>query len=593
MMALKKNDVIDKYVLEDCVGQGGMGEVWRARHTLLPSHLYAIKVMLPELNLMEEYKKRFLREAKTMADLGSHPHIVQVHNVGEFGDGQYYFVMEYAPHSLAEKLGETQPDNGNTLAAGSGDATTQLSIDEAVRIAKEICLGLKAAHEKGVIHRDLKPANILLSDTGSVMIGDFGVAHVKDATNLSVTEQKFGSFAYTDPLVLSGKQKASHLSDIYSVGAILYRMVTGELPQGALEPPKELNPDVPDHINDLIFKCIKRKPEDRPQSVDDVLEALDRQQETAITSQNSDKEHTAPLINNGVKAPEGLESLWDIHQSRLNAMGFSIPKDQELVIRNKKDDGVALWIPPGEFMMGANDLSDEERPMHKVILDGFYMDVNPITIGQYRKFAAETGVDIPTFPVSVSDFDLILEESLFNELFNPFFNPPSEPLRECYPVSGVTWQNANLYSLWSGKKLPSEAQWEYAARGIDGRIYPWGNDDPHDRSGSFDYKIKNIYASPFKTALGKYDHLFDSDSPFGIAHMVANVGQWCLDWFDPNYYSNSPIKNPIQTDIGAGERVFRGANNYEHNAKHLRCDLRHYNGDGGWHSSILGIRCVS
>lgn len=212
------------------------------------------------------------------------------------------------------------------------------------------------------------------------------------------------------------------------------------------------------------------------------------------------------------------------------------------------DDIIMVYIPPGEFTMGSNE-KDNEKPPHTVFLDGYWMGKYEVTFAQYDKYWEETGKKKP------DDYGWG---------------------RENRPVIDVSWDEAAAYCEWlSGKtglkfKLPTEAQWEKAARGIDGRKYPWGNDDPNENLANFNSNNRNIGQTH---PVGSHPQ---GASPYGLLDMAGNVLEWCHDWYDEKYYSiKFPPKNPKGPQSGP-YRILRGGGWY-FDASQLRCTFR--NGD--------------
>ena len=224
----------------------------------------------------------------------------------------------------------------------------------------------------------------------------------------------------------------------------------------------------------------------------------------------------------------------------------------------KKDGAKMVLIPAGEFQMGTDSSEipelvrwakkwfsqaktswfENETPRHTVYLDAFYMDKYEVTVGQYKKFIKETGHRALPDRVSV---------------FSPTDN---------HPVVGVSWDDAQAYCKWAGKRLPTEAEWEKAARGgLVGKKYPWGDSDPDgtqcnfaDKNADFDWSDKNVddgykYTAP----VGSFP-----PNGYGLHDMAGNVFEWCSDWYDKNYYSSSSRKNPSGPASGKHFRDCRG-----------------------------------
>jgi formylglycine-generating enzyme required for sulfatase activity len=193
-----------------------------------------------------------------------------------------------------------------------------------------------------------------------------------------------------------------------------------------------------------------------------------------------------------------------------------------------QDRSMAL-VPAGEFMMGSARGDADEQPVHKVYVNTFLMDKYQVSVGHYARFLEATSHEVQE------------EWSLMNR-----------PQHQNRPVANVDWADAVAYCKWAGKRLPTEAEWEKAARGTDGRIYPWGNEPPTKflaNSG------KEVWSS--HTALTQVGTFEEGKSPYGIYDMAGNVWEWVSDWYDPDYYKNSPSKNPTGPPTGES-KVIRG-----------------------------------
>jgi len=259
------------YRVQAILGRGGMGVVFRAQDPHL-ERLVALKAMLPSLATSPAAKERFFREAKAAAAL-KHPHIVTIFQVGE-DRGAPFLAMEFLE-------GESLDDRVKR--------EVRVPVPEILRIGKEMANGLAAAHAKGLIHRDIKPGNIWLEgNEGHVKILDFGLARaVAEQTSLTQSGAIIGTPAYMAPEQACGK-KVDHRCDLFSLGCVLYRMCTGELPFTgpdtiaiiaalALETPqapRELNPHVPQALSELVMQLLAKNPEERPKSAKIVADAL-------------------------------------------------------------------------------------------------------------------------------------------------------------------------------------------------------------------------------------------------------------------------------------------------------------------------------
>jgi len=281
----------ERYELGDVIGRGGFATVFRAIDKKL-GRTVAIKRLYPE-RVDPVTMARFRREAISIAGL-NHRNIVQVYDVGEDpSDGSLYLVMELIEggslYDLLKKSGK-------------------LKLSEAIELSKGIAQGLSHAHRKNLVHRDIKPANILLHREGETIvpkIGDFGLAQAGRESELSMSGYGMGTAVYMPLEQRRDAKSVNHTADIYALGKVLYEMVTGEIPDQL--DPSEIPP--PKELADIIFKCTKPKPEDRFFSVDELLQALDKIQETK--SKTGPKETTQ-------KAAVG---------NRCPACGMENPKD--------------------------------------------------------------------------------------------------------------------------------------------------------------------------------------------------------------------------------------------------------------------------
>jgi tRNA A-37 threonylcarbamoyl transferase component Bud32 len=240
--------------ITELIGQGGMGAVYKARQTKL-DRTVAVKILPAEWGRDPAFAERFAREARALARL-SHPHIVAVHDFGETG-GLFYLVMEYVDGGNLRQL----------LQYGS------LAPEQALHIIPQICEALHYAHEVGVVHRDIKPENILLDQRGQVKIADFGLAKLMGPSaaefTLTGTRQVMGTLNYMAPEQRTRPQEVDHRADIYSLGVVLYEMLTGELPLGRFAPPSD-KAAVDARVDEVVFHALEQDPERRYQHVSEI-----------------------------------------------------------------------------------------------------------------------------------------------------------------------------------------------------------------------------------------------------------------------------------------------------------------------------------
>ncbi|NDJ75896.1 MAG: protein kinase [Chloroflexi bacterium] len=263
-MARKK---LGKYEITDRIGRGGMAEVYRGYHASLDRYV-AIKLLHPFLADDPEFKDRFENEARNVAKL-KHPNIVQVYDFEYDAEGEsYYMVMELID-------GPTLKDRLFELTS----AADQIQLAEAIRITKSSAEALAYAHQRGMIHRDVKPANLMLDEDNRVVLTDFGIAKIVTGAQFTASGGMVGTPAYMAPEQGLG-EAGDERSDIYSLGVILFQLVTGQLPYDADTPlgiilkhvnepipsPKQYVPELSDDLERIILKSLAKDPEDRYQS---------------------------------------------------------------------------------------------------------------------------------------------------------------------------------------------------------------------------------------------------------------------------------------------------------------------------------------
>ena len=261
-----------RYRIEQELGRGGMAKVFKGTDEVL-GRTVAIKVLAPQIADDESFVARFRREAQAAARL-NHPNLVGVYDTGE-DDGVKYIVMEYV--------------EGKTLAAYLADGG-RIMPDRATEIAEDVCSALTVAHAAGIVHRDIKPGNIMVTPHGEVKVTDFGIARVAmSGDTIAQTVAVLGTASYLSPEQAQG-QAVDGRSDIYSLGCVLYEMLTGRPPfvgdspvtvasKHVLEtpkPPSKLNPDVSPELDAVVLKTLAKNPANRYQAADELRADLER-----------------------------------------------------------------------------------------------------------------------------------------------------------------------------------------------------------------------------------------------------------------------------------------------------------------------------
>ncbi|MBI5526144.1 MAG: SUMF1/EgtB/PvdO family nonheme iron enzyme [Deltaproteobacteria bacterium] len=590
-----------QYEVKDKLGEGGMGMVLRGVHKLTGQEV-AIKMLPPELSKDPGIRTRFINEAKTLAKL-DHPNIVTLYNFLEENE-RFFLVMQFCP--------------GNTLE-GMVRKGGALKVEEAVRVFKDILGALSYAHARGVIHRDIKPANIIVQNDGRVKVMDFGIARIAGAGRLTATGIAVGTVWYMSPEQIRGAELDAR-SDLYSLGITLYEVLTGTVPfnsesdyevrKGHVEEvprsPRAMRPDLPEYVEKAILKSLAKKPEERFQSSEEFAKGLDdpnsmfsgaipvvdpRKASVPPAPQAAAAAAPAPVTPAPVAQPvpvppvtpaAGRTPQDDIQPSKSKTglvigivaglaalVAVVVVVVVVFVVKGSGTKGGATTagskgprpyadtvpVTAGEFMMGSKTGKNDEAPPRKVFVPSFRIDKYEVTNEQYDKCVA----------------DKVCGE---NQKLPGQGNPKQ-------PVVGVSWDDANTFCRWMGKRLPSEAEWERAAQPPKGEgEYPWGTFKPDCLRANFidcDLKVKDVGF----LGLGK--------SSFDVYDMAGNAAEWVNDWYDERAYSNLPNTNPKGPGSGT-QRVYRGGH-FRSSTMEIRKSTRMY-GLPTIRNNVVGFRCA-
>jgi serine/threonine protein kinase len=295
---------VDRYEIIEELGKGGMGKVYRVEDTKAKEEI-ALKLIKPEIAADKKTIERFRSELTTARKI-RHKNICGMYDLGE-DKGTYYITMEYVEGQDLKSLIRQ---------------TGQLAIPTTLSISKQVCEGLTEAHRLGVVHRDLKPSNVMIDKEGNARIMDFGIARSLKAKGITGAGVMIGTPEYMSPEQVEGKE-TDQRSDIYSLGIILYEMVTGRVPFEGDTPftvgmkhkgetpqnPKELNSQVPDDLNNVILKCLEKDKEKRYQSPGEVRSELKNMEEGIPTTERGIPERK-PLTSREITVTFGLKKLF-------------------------------------------------------------------------------------------------------------------------------------------------------------------------------------------------------------------------------------------------------------------------------------------
>ncbi len=573
-----------KYQILCRIGGGGMAQVYLARHRR-SGGLFAIKVLAEYLRQDASIVARFEQEARTAASLASHPNIVPIFDVGE-GDGLHYLIMQFI---TGEDLASFVRREG------------RLSPFAAANVVAQATEALSCAESKHIVHRDLKLANILLDETGRVKLLDFGISKITDvADGLTRPGETLGTPFYMSPEQIRG-ESCDIRSDLYSLGVVFFELLSGRRPfenesATAIQmahlttpPPSLLALDkaLPVECDTVVQKLLAKRPEDRYQNtaalladlvaygtqvgpgtlrprVDpDIVAALQQPLETSVDPEPAPHEVIAadtvlsPIVSANAKKPKTI--LLAAASASVVVCGAAIatllffhhkpplpaPPGPETPAVVSDVHGRMLLVAGGPFLFGGSAAGGEE---HKT-LPSFYVDETEVSNQEYQRFCQATGHAGAQTPNQAPD----------------------------EPVGGVSYDDAAAYAVWAGKRLPSEEEWEKAARGMDGRPYPWGTTPWTEAVPT---QLEPVLSEPSRR------------SPYGAYNMAGNVWEWTASRFEYGPEEAAQIKKLLGNrnfsstwyTMKGGSFSPGGASNFAaYGRRGLPADAR---------SPWIGFRCV-
>ncbi len=573
---------IGNYEVVNRFGEGGMGELYLGRHTRLAREVIIKTIRTDEFSpkQIEHLRVRLEREAFIQSQLDNN-NIVRVYDFIASDDATC-MVMEFVP--------------GRDLRKMIINETGPIPAERTIKLFKQVLTAIDYAHSftyadqngqkyVGMIHRDLKPANILVTPDDVVKVTDFGIVKVRGVTGGTQLGFNPGTPEYMSPEQARGLE-LDQRSDIYSLGIVIYEMLTGRVPfeddqnatsdyevrRGHIEKPvprpSEVYPGIPLELEKIVLKALEKDPDLRFQDAKVFLQAIESYEQTgqavwqttplgggerrtviqpgrsgkaaasavlpnATAAAGSASAPTVARLGNVATLPATNQSgtaeaetqitpaksktplLAGIAVAVLLAAAFGVYKMMSGGATIKGGGGTIESVPAmiqgmimisgGDFKMGRDDgdpKNNYEKPAHPVTIKPFFIDKYEVTNEQFAEFVRQTRRQPPNhwgggnFPAGEANF----------------------------PVVNITWNDANDYAQWAGKRLPTEAEWEFAARGKDGRIYPYGNE--------WKPKYSNAAEDGYRKAraVGSYP---EGASPFGAMDMAGNVAEWTASDYKP------------------------------------------------------------
>ena len=585
---------IGNYEIVSPFGEGGMGELYLGRHARLVAREVIVKTIRTEgfsPRQVEHLRERLEREAFVQSQL-DHPNIVRVYDFIASGDTTC-IIMEYVPGRDLRKMITRETGPIPDYRALKLFKQVLAAIDYAHNF---IYLDKTGARHQGIIHRDLKPANILVTPDDLVKVTDFGIVKVRGVKGGTQMGFNPGTPEYMSPEQARGRE-LDHRSDIYALGVVLYEMLTGRVPfegdgsgtsdyeirrghiEMAVPAMSEFYPGISPELEKVVLKSLEKNPDDRFQTTRQFLELLEEYELTGtakvtgrmlgarqtllaegrgtarqsladaptvgigntVVTDTSRSSGSAPRSGNNVGSlPSANSAGVDIY-SRQKAARQPVEQKSKLpliigvAVTILLVIGISAWlltrtpkppvtpsngapadmtaIPGGKFMMGRDDkdASEFEKPAHEVNVAPFFMDTYEVTNEQYAEFVRSRNRSVPEH----------------------WLNGGPRSGEDRFPVINVSWFDARDYCEFRAKRLPTEEEWEWAARGRENYLYPYGNE----------WKPQFSSASPSPEQIGKLSVVGSypaGASPFGVMDMAGNVAEWTASDYVP--YPGSPAR---------------------------------------------------
>jgi serine/threonine-protein kinase len=590
----------ERYRIALVLAEGGMGVVYRAWDLNLKVPV-ALKEMIAPADLDSQalihWREQFNSEALILARL-NHTNLVDISDYFE-DQGNTYLVMRFVEgeslQTIIERIGALQEEK---VLAWAG----------------QILSALGHCHERGIVHRDVKPANVIIQHDGQAVLFDFGLAKLLDSDNprTRTIMMNMGTPEYAPPEQYD--TQPSHTgpwSDIYSLGAILYHALTGQAPPTAsqrmvapkeFQPLRQLNRQIKPQTEAAVLQAMAMEREGHFTSAAAMLAALSQAKRqvpmgvvagsililllilaggwwlvtrddssatptpTVLAEDRADSAAPTPLPTGTLPPSPSAISSPDVVLS-VEATLTAEPAPEEESAPVGQDGMAQIFIPQGQFVMGSisPEADDDKSPLRPVFVSDFWIDQTEVTNAMFANFVGDTGY--------VTDGErnggsLIWDadnERVLTDGAN--WRQPRGPSSSIaglddHPVVQVSWNDADAYCRWAGRRLPTEAEWEKAARGDSSYKYPWGDQNPAGHLLNFaERSLGRSWADGstddgyrFTAPAGSYPA---GASPYGIYDMGGNVYEWVNDWYGADYYAVSETNDPRGPANGE-KRVLRG-----------------------------------
>jgi len=472
--------IIKPYEIISQLGQGGMGVVYKARHIHFDDEIYAIKQLWQQYSQNPVFVKAFLEEGKTVQRL-DHKNIVKVTGIDE-ENGEYFIVMEYI--------------EGRTLSEIIRKETGPIRRERAINLFRQMLEGVAYIHSqpKPLIHRDLKPLNILVASDDTVKITDFGIAKELDDEAGGHSTTVKGTPIYMSPEQIIDPKSVDIRTDIYSLGMTFYEMLCAKTPfsgattatptavyaaimKGNVPPPTEHYPGISDALSAFVMKAIHKERTQRFSNAIEMLQEIDYLDGGGQTTVQGESDFVMKDMQEKKSGVKTTPPSFVSQKSRSTQL-----KGNEMVL-----------VEGGSFMMGSNDGDSDEKPEHRVTISSFLIGKCQVTQALWENTMGNNpsdfrGANRPVENVSWLDATEFCNELSRKEGLTPCYKNGITGMEEFFSWLDETKEKVILCDFTAnGYRLPTEAEWEYAARGGNkSRGYKYSGGDDFDAVGWYD-----------------------------------------------------------------------------------------------------------
>lgn len=632
-----ENQFLGDYALKQQLGHGALGATYVAEQRFL-GRPYVLKVLPPQLSSDPQFIARFEEEVARLSQM-DHPHLVKIHNVSH-AEGQYFLVTDFLVNAEGksqnlgqfmavrrERLPEERLEAMLRQIAGALDALHQGNVAHLGLKLSNILIGQgETLHLTDYGLTKIIGSGRVVSHAFHAMAQALEVSYAPDyaysptpldaRTLPKLTTSFLENYAYLAP-EQKRVETAGFPADVYAFGVLTYFLIAGRYPEGLFELPSKVAPYYQKNWDQIVTGCLQSRPERRPLQLLPLIDALGAPAAPAAPASPTMKAAATP------PPPQRVPMEASVREKAIipPAPKVDVPKPEPVLVQVTEAKSVESATPPainppknekyqqalssmlsrepvvttfqpekgetrsiepiqtemvviqgGRFHRGSNEGNRDESPYHSVQVDNFAMDIHPVTNEQFVRFLDYLGGE-----KDANYNDVIrLKDSRINRIAGKL---TIESGYGKHPVVGVTWYGAIAYAHWMGKRLPTEAEWEIAARGgLEGHLFYTGE--------SIEKSQANFFNSD-TTAVMSY-----APNPFGLYDMAGNVYEWCHDWYGYNYYETSAQEpNNPKGPVQGVYRVLRGGC-WKSLPEDLRCSHRHRNNPGTVNGTY-GFRCAS